>query len=97
MFPDAGDRAAAERELDRYGAKSSHNEVDRVRLAVLKLAGPDLDKLRQFVDSACTDYRDVLAYAEYPEQMSRPPRDANAGVLQRDRQQYEDWLNGDDD
>jgi len=47
------------------------------------------------------DYRDVLAYAEYPEQMRTdfaglrqlPAEDLKA-VRQRDREQYPKWLGG---
>jgi len=47
------------------------------------------------------DYRDVVAYAEYPEQMrlgwsalkQLSPREKRA-LKKRDKQQYERWLRG---
>lgn len=92
MFPNARVRACVEHELRRYGEQTYHRECGRVRLAILKLAGRDLDKVRECTDAACVDYRDVLAWAEFPEQMTLPPFQADAGVLKRDRQQYEAWL-----
>jgi hypothetical protein len=52
-------------ELTRYGREPHHQEVDRVRAAILRLAGSDLAKVRQMTDAACLDYRDVLLWAEY--------------------------------
>ena len=42
---------------------------ERVTLAALKLAGSDLGEIRRCVDAARTDYRNILAWAEYPRQM----------------------------
>lgn len=95
MFPDPEKRAQVERELQRYGVESYEREHERVRLAVLKLAGANVDEVRRFVDAACGDYRDVLAWAEYPEAMSLPPGKADAEVHRRDRAQYEAWLSCD--
>jgi hypothetical protein len=52
--------------LSEYGTKSWQREQDRVRLAVLKLADRDLEQLRQNMNIALCDYRDVLSCAEYP-------------------------------
>ena len=52
--------------LERYGSGPGQREPDRVRVAVLKLAGGDLERLEHFAGVAGTDYRDVLAFAEYP-------------------------------
>jgi hypothetical protein len=40
----------------------------RVQLAILQLSQGDVDKLREYVEVARTDYRDVLFWAETPEQ-----------------------------
>jgi hypothetical protein len=58
-------------ELDRYGAQEREQDQGRVRvqLAILKLSEGDPKKLRSNVAVALIDYRDVLAWAEYPEQM----------------------------
>jgi len=94
MFPVAHERRRVEQELRRYGEASYHRERERVQLAILKLAGRDLDKVRECTDAACIDYRDVLAWAEFPEQISLSGGHADAGVLERDRRQYLDWLEG---
>jgi len=39
----------------------------RVKLAVVKLSGGNLDKLKQMSAEAKRDYRNVLYWAEYPE------------------------------
>jgi len=52
--------------LAAYGTKAWHNEVPRVRLAILKLAAGRGDALARAVALADVDYRDVLAAAEYP-------------------------------
>lgn len=70
----------------------------RVLLATLKLAEGDLDSLRRQIDVAKTDYRDVLACAEYPQYMRSVPPGADGsgqevqGVIQRDWTQYQNWL-----
>ena len=40
----------------------------RVQLAILVLADGDLNKIEQLVTAANEDYRDVLYWAEYPEE-----------------------------
>ncbi len=66
---------------------------ERVQLALLKLSEGSLAKLAQLCAAAQVDWRDVLLWAEYPEQ-GRLPRDHpdRAAVGRRDREQYEDWL-----
>jgi len=66
MFPDPKLRRQAEAILYRYGAGESPHEPDRVCLAVLKLAGRDLEAMKINVGFALTDYLDVLAWAEFP-------------------------------
>ena len=66
MFPDPTVRRQVQDILNRYGAEGYHHEPIRVRLAILKLAGPDLEAIRTNFGYALTDYRDVLAWAEYP-------------------------------
>ena len=85
--------------LDRYGAESSERGRSRVQLAILKLAEGDRDELERLVAMAKRDYRDVLAYAEYPEEMRlgfvgmrELSTDEAKALRQRDRQQYLDWL-----
>ena len=54
--------------LDSYGVESFERERERVQLAILKLSGGSEEKLREFVAVAKRDYRDVLFWAEYPEE-----------------------------
>src|SRR5229473_3137111 len=54
--------------LDAYGVESYERERERVQLAMLKLSGGSEEKLREFLAVAKRDYRDVLFWAEYPEE-----------------------------
>src|SRR5437867_13260410 len=54
--------------LDTYGVESYERERERVQLAILKLSEGNEDKLREFVQVAKRDYRDVLFWAENPEE-----------------------------
>ena len=85
--------------LDLYGKESHEQELERVQIAILKLSGGDLESLRANVGTAKSDYRDVLAYAEYPEEMSKDTwkmsdKEEVKRIRERDRQQYVDWLQG---
>jgi hypothetical protein len=85
--------------LDQCGAESGEQGRARVQLAVLKLSDGKRERLADLVAMAKRDYRDVLAYAEYPEAMKLgfvgmrelSPEEAQA-VRQRDREQYLRWL-----
>ena len=85
--------------LNEYGLESWQRGVNRVRLAVLKLAGGDLPALRCEIDVAKSDYRDVLAYAEYPGYMQKVSPSARLAEVERERiiradwAQYQSWLN----
>jgi len=91
------DHAAALDVLAAYGTKSWHNEPARVRVALLKLARGNLQKLRQQLAAAGTDYRDVLSMAEYPSyftQVSPGGRDpaARQQAIDADWRQYRRWF-----
>jgi hypothetical protein len=72
-----------------------------VQLAVLKLANGSLEKLRSNLESAKRDYRDILAYAEYPEYLKKGlrirelPADEELRIIDNDWRQYEAWLEND--
>ena len=78
--------------------KYSDKESPRVHLAILKLSEGDTDKLMSFIEAAKVDYRDVLAWAEYPEQLRsgktryNTPLEEYEAILRADRTQYEAWL-----
>src|SRR5438270_10535367 len=54
--------------LDTYGVESYERERERVQLAILKLSQGNEEKVREFVAVAKHDYRDVLFWAENPEE-----------------------------
>jgi hypothetical protein len=64
-------------------------------VACLKLSDGDLARLKKYVEAATTDYRDVLAWAEYPRQMrlgpNAPPAD-QAHARREDMDEYAQWL-----
>ena len=67
-----------------------------MRVAALKLSEGSPDRLRELIAHAKRDYRDVLAWAEYPEEMRgftwRLPPDEQARIRTADRAQYLAWL-----
>ena len=95
-FP--ADRVAEVRALlDEYGKEKWEREPHRVRLAALKLAEGNVERLRGAIELAKRDFRDVVAPAEYPEYLRRVPRSGTLGaeerrVIDADWKQYQDWL-----
>ena len=85
--------------LQSYGTQSWQRELDRVRLALLKLSNGSLESLRQGLEVAHQDYRDILAWAEYPNAMrlgfSQRDKEAEPEAREKDRKQYLNWLNSD--
>ena len=87
--------------LDGYGLERYEQGRNRVQIAILKLCAGQIERLPELVKMAKTDYRDVLAYAEYPEEMKigfvgmnkLSPEEA-LSVRRRDREQYLSWLGG---
>ncbi len=87
--------------LEEYGVESYEREQSRVQLAIIKLSEGDRGQLEEYVSLAKTDYRDVLAYAEYPEEMKtsyKEMRQISAAktkaLRQRDREHYLKWIDG---
>jgi hypothetical protein len=85
--------------LDLYGGESYEREHERVQLAILKLSHGSMDELLSKIEVAKQDYRDVLACAEYPHEMTRSademhrmPADEAQSIRDKDRQQYLEWL-----
>ena len=82
--------------LREYGTESWHRECTRVRMAALKNAGGDIERLRQEINIAKCDYRDTLATAEYPEYSRRGslsmPDDEKVRIYETDWRQYQKWL-----
>jgi hypothetical protein len=82
--------------LDRYGAKPFHVAQPRVQLAVLKLAKGDLAALEHYIERACQDFRDVIAWAEYPAYHAHSPSrmepEERENLIAADWAQYQEWL-----
>lgn len=95
-YPEEGARREAEAVLSRYGADDAHREIPRVRAAILKLSGSDLDRLARETAAASCDWRDVLGPAEYPRQMKGPLKsenpDRHAELKQQDLETHQGWL-----
>jgi hypothetical protein len=94
-------RANARAALARYGTESYECEIERVRMAILKLSEGVLSELLRMTDAAKLDYRDVLMWAEYPEEgkalwsvrpnLSEAERRELEAVRARDRAQLDAW------
>ena len=83
--------------LEEFGQQDWNQPSPRVRLAILKLAGRDLDRLLEETKNAIEDYRDVLAEAEYPGYSREigfgDVTDADKqAVIDEDWKQYYEWL-----
>lgn len=85
--------------LDQYGLESYEKEQIRVQLAILKLCQSDQSRLPELVKTAKTDYREVLAWAEYPEEiklgyvkLNELPAEEVKNLRRRDQDQYLKWL-----
>ncbi len=76
---------------------SSERNDQHTQLAVLKLSEGNLENLYYALEAAKSDWRDVLAWAEYPEEMKNDTWKMDAEevekIRERDRQQYLNWLN----
>ena len=82
-------------EARRLAEAYQDTEPHRVRLAAMKLADGDLAELGASIEIARSDYRDVLACAEYPAYSRLPfdaPKSDRLASDESDREQYERWL-----
>jgi len=84
--------------LDEFGKQEWNEPANpRVRLAILKLADGDLEALSKHTAVAIQDFRDVLAWAEYPKWskeigFDKVPRRVEQKAIKADWQQYCEWL-----
>ena len=96
IFPNLEVREQAKRELIRYGKEKPERESYRIYIAILKVAGPSLEDIRQWVNIAKQDYRDVLASAEYPNQINQKVWELSEDEQQKieniDTEQYRKWI-----
>lgn len=92
LFGNADERSAAR---DLLAPVLEGPEPERVAVACLKLSDGDPMRLGHFVARAITDYRDILAWAEYPRQMRlgpNAPLAEQARARREDKHEYERWL-----
>jgi len=95
-FPAQADEVLAL--LAGYGAESWEREQPRVRLAVLRLADGDMERLLQQLAYAKLDYRDVLMGAEYLAYATltlhtpKPSAEDAQQAIEQDWRKYEEWL-----
>ena len=104
VWPSQAEQATASALLQGYGSSGGQLEPDRVRLALIKLSQGSLEELQALIERATLDYRDVLLWAEYPEEskashlvradLGEAERKELRAIRTRDRQQYEAWLRG---
>lgn len=82
--------------LEEYGQETYETGKVRVYLAILKLCEEEnLPDPSHYVKMAKQDFRDVLAWAEYPNQMRNgPTKDPlkTAELQKLDEEQYRAWL-----
>ena len=95
LFPDKEKRNEVETILDTYGTEKYEQEPLRVRLAILKVSGSDLEEIKRTTALAKQDFRDILTWAEYPRQSkkwSMPEGPKKQKLIDADRAEYKTWL-----
>lgn len=95
MFSDDFTRRRVHRILQGYGREAHEREPERVRLAILKLAGAELRSVEKYTGYAREDYRNILAWAEYPRQARQwvmPEAAEKQKMIEADLAEYENWL-----
>ena len=97
-FP-PGDQQTVRDLLDEYARAGMKDNVYRVQAAILKLSRGDVTRIQSWIEVARTDFRDVLAPAEYPELgklgfvgVDRLDGSAREAVKARDWAQYSAWF-----
>jgi hypothetical protein len=71
----------------------------RVLLACLKVAGGNMQVLKEQLADASGYYREIICEAEYPNytrkatRMDRLPEDKQRVIIELDKSQYLEWLN----
>ena len=97
IFPNTTTREKVIEILDQYGTEPHEQEIVRVKVDILKLAGNSIEAVEKWVAIAKKDYRDILASAEYPSELLAPtwrmPKDEVSRIQATDRNQYDEWVN----
>jgi len=99
MFPVPEDQELIADILSQYGHAHFQREWDRVKIAILKLAGKSPERVRYYTLMACRDYRDVLSAAEYPNQtgnydLKKTDPARHDELVEEDKKQYQEWYLG---
>ena len=95
-YPSAVDEVTAL--LAQYGTEKWHNEVPRVRVAVLRLGAGNIDTLKKHLGYALSDYRDALMGAEYMKFATltlmepQPSEGAAETAINQDWEDYATWF-----
>jgi hypothetical protein len=89
--------SVARRALAEYGTKDWHREPERVRAAAMKLAAGSIERLREVLQTADQDFRDVVTEAEYPRYIREiGPKDKDEAkrqaIVEDDWRQYREWF-----
>jgi hypothetical protein len=90
--------AGAREEIRGLIAAIEVREKPRVILACLKIAGGDVERLRNQLADASGYYREIISEAEYPLATRRwfriesLPDDEVRAIYDKDWRQYSDWL-----
>lgn len=65
-------------------------------MAIVKVSRGNYEKVKEYVQAAKVDYRDVLAWAEYPEEIGAKSWELSTEEVEkmreRDLDQYRRWL-----
>ena len=83
--------------LEKYEKEEHYDSSPRINLAILKLASGGIIKVVEYTKIAIQDYRDVLAWAEYPRYMKEVGFDLTEQevvekIIKDDWRQYLEWL-----
>ena len=78
--------------LELYGTEEWQREPLRVQMACLKLANGNIEELNKYVEVACQDYRDVLAWAEYSAYMKAKTAEQQRKAIESDWKELQTWL-----
>ena len=95
MFPCIAERKRVIEALNEYSCHSPEATV-RVHLAILKLASREVsvESIKKLTQAAQVDYRDILAWAEYPRSMKYGPAEGVEAkkLSDDDLREYQTWL-----
>ena len=96
IYPDKKTQEKVKKSLEDYGKEDYHHAPQRIRLAILKFAHEKPDNLDELVKAACSEYRDILYFAETPLSMELWGEDEDLKkereYQKKDNLNYINWL-----